>query len=130
MFSIIIEDTFAAAHALRFPDGSEEEIHGHNWQVEVEIAREELDEIGFVCDFHPVEDVLKDLLTEFHNKNLNAHDYFMEVNPTAERVAEYIFRRMEAGLRERGVVLEPAKLSRVSVTEAPGCRAVYRTGAF
>lgn len=123
MYAISIERTFSAAHALRFLDGSEEEIHGHNWQVVVEVQRDGLDELGLVVDFHLVEQHLDGLLALMHNRNLNAHPAFVERNPSAENVAGYLFERLEAMLD-----IAPARLWSVTVSEAPGCRATRRRG--
>ena len=42
---------FSAAHFTLFPDGSSELLHGHNYQVAVELCGETLDEYGLLCDF-------------------------------------------------------------------------------
>lgn len=121
MYGITIEREFCAAHALRFPNGTEEELHGHNWHVVVEVRRDELDQVGLVVDFHDLEGCLDGILGEFHNRNLNAHPHFREVNPSAELVARYIFDRVN-----EAVTLAPAVLQRVTVSEAPGCCASYQ----
>ncbi len=53
-FSVLLakEDfKFSAAHFTLFPDGSAELLHGHNYQVAVEVSGEELDDYGLLCDF-------------------------------------------------------------------------------
>lgn len=121
-FEITIETTFAAAHALRLPDGSDEPTHGHNWHVRVTVARAGLDAMATVMDFHDLERVVHDIVAPWHNRTLNDVAPFAggAVNPSAERVAECIGQATAQHL-PTGVTLE-----RVEVGEAPGCTATYR----
>ncbi len=41
---------FSAAHFTLFADGSAELLHGHNYQVELELVGPALDELGLLCD--------------------------------------------------------------------------------
>ena len=40
MFEVTVEQTFAAAHALRNYKGGCENVHGHNFKVQVVLAGE------------------------------------------------------------------------------------------
>lgn len=123
MFEITVEGTFAAAHALVI-SGVREPVHGHNWHVTVTIAGRELDADGLLCDFHTVEDVLREVIGPFHNGNLNDTPPFDRMNPSAENVARHIGQAMHEGL---DAALSPhAAIASVRVTEAPGCAATYR----
>lgn len=123
MFEITVQAEFAAAHALVIA-GVREPIHGHNWHVTVTVAGEKLDADGLLCDFHTVEDVLRETIAPFHNANLNDHAPFDRLNPSAENVARYIAEALSAALNE---ALSPhAAIASVRVTEAPGCAATYR----
>lgn|SRR5690606_7961978 len=119
MFELTIEGEFCAAHAIVIR-GEREPMHGHNWHVTLSVAGDALDEDGLLCDFHVVEQSLRDVIGQFHNRSLNETPPFDRVNPTAERVAEHIGRTVGATL--------PAGVRMVScrVTEAPGCAAVWR----
>jgi 6-pyruvoyltetrahydropterin/6-carboxytetrahydropterin synthase len=122
MYEITISKTFAAAHAIRLPDGSLEPVHGHNWPVDVTVAADQLDAIETVMDFHVLEQAIDQLLTRVHNRHLNDVEPFIKtkVNPTAERVAWWIATEIARSL--------PAGIRMVSVRvgEAPGCSATYR----
>lgn len=122
MFEISVSKVFAAAHAIRLPDGSLEPVHGHNWSVQVTVASEQLDSIDTVMDFHDLERALDELLARVHNRNLNDVEPFigLRINSTAERVAWWIGTALQPGLPS-GV-----RLVSVHVGEAPGCVAVYR----
>lgn len=123
MFEITVQAEFAAAHALVIA-GVREPIHGHNWHVTVTVAGEKLDADGLLCDFHTVEDVLKQTIAPFHNANMNDTAPFDRLNPSAENVARHIAEALSAALNE---ALSPhAAIASVRVTEAPGCAATYR----
>ena len=126
MFEIIVETTFAAAHAIRLPDGALEPVHGHNWPVAVTVAAEHLDGIETVMDFHDLQAIVEQVIAPWRNADLNRCDPFSDgkgglaINPSAERVAWYIGEKTAEKLPPR------CRLVCVSVGEAPGCTAVYR----
>ena len=60
VYEITVERTFAAAHAIRLPDGALEPMHGHNWRVRATVAAERLDGIETVMDFHDLQALLDD----------------------------------------------------------------------
>lgn len=126
MHEITVESVFAAAHAIRLPDGSLEPTHGHNWPVAVTVAADELDDIETVCDFHLLQGLINDALAPWQNNDLNQCEPFTDgkgglaINPTAERVAWAIAEKITPGLPSN------CKLVSVSVGEAPGCTAVWR----
>ncbi|MGD9343567.1 MAG: 6-carboxytetrahydropterin synthase, partial [Desulfuromonadales bacterium] len=47
----MIKTSFAAAHNLINYQGDCENLHGHNWRVEVTVAAEKLDNAGLGIDF-------------------------------------------------------------------------------
>jgi hypothetical protein len=51
MFEVTVEQTFAAGHALRNYKGKCENVHGHNFKVQVRIEGPSLDETGMLVDF-------------------------------------------------------------------------------
>ncbi|MEC9372672.1 MAG: 6-carboxytetrahydropterin synthase [Planctomycetota bacterium] len=122
MFELTLTTEFAAAHAIRM-GGSREPLHGHNWRVEAVIAGPDLDGDGLLVDFHLVEETLREIVAPFHNRNLNEVSPFDDVNPTAELVAKHIADRLAERLE--GAAEHGVRVARVSVTEAPGCRAAY-----
>ena len=54
---------FSCAHFLIFPDGTKERLHGHNYQVEVDI-RGQLSDRGLVIDFKLAKPVIRELCDE------------------------------------------------------------------
>ena len=51
MYEILVKGDFSSAHNLRGYKGKCEELHGHNWKVELAAGSDNLDKIGMVLDF-------------------------------------------------------------------------------
>ena len=128
MFEITIEREFTASHAIRLYDGELEESHGHRWKVWVTVGVEELDEIEVVMDFHVLEGIVSGVVSKFDGGDLNRLRPFcgdggkLVVNPTAERVAEFIGKEVGGELGGSG------KLLSVAVQEEVGCVARFQLG--
>ncbi len=124
MYEITVTKVFSAAHAIRLQDGSLEPVHGHDWSVQVTVAADQLDEIETVMDFHVLEKQIDGIIQGFNNRCLNEVEPFLDgaVNPTAERVAEWIGKQVARNLPKR------VRLISSSVTEAPGCKSTYCPG--
>ena len=119
-FEITTTRAFAAAHALRFPDGSVEPVHGHNWRVKVTVASAGLDALGTVMDFHELERLVDLLVVPMHNRHLNELEPFArELNPSAENVAYHVARSL-------GALPAGVRLVGVEVWETDGNSAVYK----
>ena len=52
MFEVSVEETFAAGHSLRNYRGKCENVHGHNYRVQITVEGEELNSIGLLIDFN------------------------------------------------------------------------------
>lgn len=124
MYEITIERTFAATHALRLPDGTMEDVHGHDWPVVVTVQAEQLDAMQTVMDFHELERHLDAVIRPWGGKHLNDVEPFAggRHNPSAEKVAWAIATALGTHLRG------DARLTSVRVGEAPGCTAAYLPG--
>ena len=118
MFTVRIEDTFAAAHFIRHYHGKCENLHGHNYRVRITAKGTELDEGGMLIDFSILKKNLKNLLEEIDHTNLNDHAFFQEGDPSAERIALFIYRGMKA-------LLPDAPISMVEVFETDRNVAAY-----
>lgn len=95
MYSIKVESSFSSAHNLRGYKGKCEDLHGHNWRVEVVLRRETLDAVGMVADFKELKSMLNDILEELDHTYLNELPYFKKVNPTSEQIARYIYTTLK-----------------------------------
>ena len=121
MFEVSVRSHFSAAHHLEGYRGGCEAQHGHNWEVEVFIRGEALDEIGMLVDFRDVKEALACELEKLDHRDLNTLEVFGTDNPTSERIAEFLFKGLSARLNVSGRCV-----SRVSVQETPGAEASYR----
>ncbi|MDD2679920.1 MAG: 6-carboxytetrahydropterin synthase QueD [Candidatus Omnitrophica bacterium] len=99
MYKIKIEGDFSAAHNLRGYRGKCEELHGHNWKVEVEVASPKVDKIGMVMDFKCLKEKLYSILEKLDHKYLNSIAYFKKINPTSENIAKYIYDNLKNKIR-------------------------------
>jgi 6-pyruvoyltetrahydropterin/6-carboxytetrahydropterin synthase len=105
-----VRDRFSAAHYLREYKGKCEKLHGHTFQVEVEILVRELDRTGIGVDFTEIKKKLAEILPD--------HTLLNEIfpfNPTAENLAREIYRRLK----------EFYPVSSVTVWESEDASATY-----
>ena len=127
MFEICVEHTFAAAHFLRNYYGKCENLHGHNYRVQVGMEGE-LDETGMVFDFARLKDQLRQTSAYLDHQLLNELKPFDELNPSAENIAWFICEDTRKGLTQNSPeALDPrVKISYVRVWETDTSYAVYR----
>jgi 6-pyruvoyltetrahydropterin/6-carboxytetrahydropterin synthase len=123
MFEVTVDQTFAAAHALRNYKGGCENIHGHNFKVQVVLAGERLDDAGLLVDFIDVKNLMGQILARLDHQNLNETPPFDVKNPSAENIAEYICTEMTGGLVNTPV---PIRIREVKVWETEIQSATYR----
>ena len=121
MFRLTVVDSFASAHQLREYEGQCENLHGHNWRVEVVVEGRELNFQGLLLDFKDLKGALKEVLKELDHSFLNELPYFQERNPTSENLAFFIFRGLEAALKAYPGV----KVKSVTVWESERAGATY-----
>lgn len=119
LYSLTIRASFAAAHRLREYEGNCEQLHGHNWLVELSVESDRLDARGMALDFRLMKLALSDLLSGLDHKYLNEIPPFTGENPSSENLARHIFEQMQ------GRIPPPARVSRVTVWESEDARAEY-----
>ena len=120
MYELKVASHFAAAHNLRNFNSRCENLHGHNWLVEVYVTSDRLDDTGLVMDFGDVKKELAIVLDELDHKYLNELDHFKEVNPSSEHIAKFIYDRLAPKID-----CGPIRLRRVSAWESENSRAAY-----
>lgn len=119
MYEVTIKKDFAAAHRLSDIGGKCEDLHGHNFAVEVTLGAPGLDGQGLLVDFRDVKKWLGEILDELDHKCLNDVPYFSATNPSSENVARFIYDRISAKLPDGLAV------ARVTVWESEDARVAY-----
>src|SRR4030043_2138521 len=94
MYEVTIIKSFSAAHILSQVGGKCEELHGHNFKVELSVGATSLNKSGLLIDFRLVKKWLGEILDEVDHKHLNEVPFFAGVNPSAENVARYIAEKI------------------------------------
>lgn len=126
MFEVRVEAGFSAAHFLRDYHGKCENLHGHNYKVFAHARGTELDQGGMLLDFSVLKKTLRAVCKELDHTNLNNIEEFKQ-NPSAERIAMYIFRRICEEMPELSPTDDKSKASlfAVDVFETDTSRARY-----
>jgi len=91
MYELMVETHFAAAHQLRGYKGKCENLHGHNWRVQVVINAEKLNEIGLAIDFHEFKSTISEFILSLDHSLLNEIFPFTELNPSSENIAKWLY---------------------------------------
>ncbi len=119
MYRLTIHTAFAAAHNLTHYQGDCENLHGHNWKVEVRVVSGELDRVGMVIDFRRLKDETRKIIEALDHKYLNEVPPFDKENATAENISRLIYTRLKSALGP-GI-----KVQRVTVWESENAAAAY-----
>ncbi|MGA1874326.1 MAG: 6-carboxytetrahydropterin synthase QueD [bacterium] len=91
MYKLMVSAGFAAAHQLRGYGGKCEDLHGHNWQVQLYVRADDLNEIGLAVDFKEMKGCLRTILQSLDHRYLNDLSPFQTCNPSSENIARYIY---------------------------------------
>ncbi|MEW6097110.1 MAG: 6-carboxytetrahydropterin synthase QueD [bacterium] len=118
MYLARVENEFCAAHKIIGQEGKCARPHGHNWKVEVIVSNDKLDRLGMVIDFDELEELTKKVIEPLDHQDLNELKLFLNSNPTAEVIAEYIYIELEK-------LLDKCKLKEIKVWETPTTWASY-----
>jgi 6-pyruvoyltetrahydropterin/6-carboxytetrahydropterin synthase len=122
MFEVSIEHTFSAGHALRHYKGKCENVHGHNYRVQVVVRGEKLDHAGMLADFVELKRLLRDISEPLDHVFLNDIEPFTTLNPSAENIAWYICEKMQRGITQTN----PVEVAEVRVWETDKQFATFR----
>lgn len=120
MYELKITTRFAAAHQLRALTGGCENLHGHNWNVEVSVVGDRLGEDGLLVDFRVIKNHTKAIIDELDHKFLNEMEAFKVTEPSSENIARHIFEYLKKRLDVEGV-----RVSRVTAWESESACASY-----
>jgi 6-pyruvoyltetrahydropterin/6-carboxytetrahydropterin synthase len=121
-FEVMIERNFSSAHQLRGYKGKCENLHGHNYKIEIYARGAELDNIGLLVDFGELKEAADEVVQYLDHRNINELEPFdEEVNPSAENLARYILERVSAQVGDDRV-----QVYKVRCFETPTSVATYQ----
>ena len=120
MFEVSVEETFAAGHALRGYHGKCENVHGHNYRVQLTVEGPQLDGIGLLVDFAEVKRLVRAVVERLDHRFINDLPPFDTINPSAENLARYFYDEISAKL------ISPVRLGQVKIWETDITSATYR----
>ncbi len=119
IWQLTVRSEFCAGHALRNYDGKCENLHGHNFAVDVVIQGEKLDNnVEFLIDFKILKSNLKEVLNKLDHCVLNETAPFDIINPTSENLAAYIYTKMQDALKTFDVEMHSVTVSEKSAQSA------------
>ena len=120
MFVLKIVTDFASAHSLRDYPGDCARLHGHNWQVEVSVCSQVLDDSGIAIDFREIKKQTKLVVKRLDHQYLNEIKPFDILNPTAENIAKYFFDEISLLITNKDL-----KVKEVMIWETPRSAVTY-----
>ncbi|MFP4444709.1 MAG: 6-carboxytetrahydropterin synthase QueD [Desulfosudaceae bacterium] len=121
MFELKVLTHFAAAHQLKMVTEKCENLHGHNWKIEVCVNGRELHSSGVLMDFGELKAHVRTIIERLDHQFLNELEYFANgLNPSSENIAVFIAGQLSEQLKEK-----PVFVSRVSVWESDNACATY-----
>lgn len=125
MYEVTVEESFAAGHALRGYRGKCENVHGHNYKVQVTLQGQTLDATGLLVDFVEVKRILHAAVERLDHRFLNEVPPFDVQNPSAENMARYFYEEIHAGLQACQLAV-PVEVSEIRIWETDTSVAAYR----
>lgn len=120
MYEVTIKKTFSAAHILREIGGKCEDLHGHNFIVEVTVRGKSLNQEDILIDFRDLKRWTNEILEALDHKYLNEVELFKGTNPSSERIAHYIHDRLRDQMKSMNL-----SVARVTVWESENARVAY-----
>ncbi len=124
LWQLTVRQELAAAHALRHYQGKCENVHGHNYLVEMTVEGHTLSQdVELVADFSVLKKILRQATAELEHHFLNEVPPFDKINPSSENLARYVWQQASPLLR---ALDENLRLHSVSVSEKSAQTATYR----
>jgi len=120
MYELKVVTHFAAAHQLTMVGSKCENMHGHNWKIEVYVTGDKLNAGGVLVDFGEIKGHLADIMKKLDHKFLNELDYFPDGNPSSENIAQFVAKELQAKIDNSF-----ARVSRVTAWESDDTGATY-----
>lgn len=121
-WQLTVRTNFSSAHSLRNYKGKCENIHGHNYGVEVVVEGDSLtQDTELLMDFSDLKKILKEVMAKIDHCNLNEIVPFDTINPSSENLSRYLWQQIKPHLANY-----PVRLYSVTVSEKEEQSATYR----
>ncbi len=120
MYELKVVTRFAAAHQLTMVGAKCENMHGHNWKIEVYVTGENLDKAGVLMDFGVIKKHVADVMAMLDHKYLNELTAFESKQPSSENIAYLIATELQQRIDDSA-----ATVSRVTAWESDDAGATY-----
>ncbi len=120
MYELKVITRFAAAHQLTMVGSKCENMHGHNWKIEVCVTGNKLNAGGVLMDFGEIKAHLADVMDKLDHKFLNELDYIPDGKPSSENIAYFVATELQTKIDDSSV-----RVSRVAAWESDDACATY-----
>jgi 6-pyruvoyltetrahydropterin/6-carboxytetrahydropterin synthase len=120
MYELKVVTKFAAAHQLTMVGSKCENLHGHNWKIEVCVSGENTDGAGVLLDFGVIKKHVRDIMSMLDHKYLNEIEYFQQNQPSSENIAFFVATELQKRIDNH-----TAYVSRVTAWESDDACATY-----
>ena len=120
MYELKVVTRFAAAHQLTMVGAKCENMHGHNWKIEVYVIGENLDKAGVLVDFGEIKKHVADIMTMLDHQYLNELPSFENKQPSSENIAYLIATELQQRIANPSV-----SVSRITAWESDDAGATY-----
>ena len=120
MYELKVVTRFAAAHQLTMVGSKCENMHGHNWRIEVYVTGEKLNAGGVLVDFGEIKAHLAEVMKKLDHQFLNELEYFSDGNPSSENIASFVATELQTRMDNSS-----ARVSKVTAWESDDACATY-----
>ena len=121
MYELKVVTHFAAAHQLKMVAKKCENLHGHNWKIEICVTGENLNDSGVLIDFGELKQHVSIIMAKLDHKFLNELDDFNDdYPPSSEIIAHYIAKTLQSMVDSLTI-----KVTRVTAWESENACATY-----
>jgi len=120
MYELKVVTKFAAAHQLTMVGEKCENMHGHNWKIEVYVTGEKTDDSGVLMDFGIIKKQVREVMVMLDHKYLNELDYFQQSQPSSENIAYFVATELQKRMDNQVV-----SISKVTAWESDDAAATY-----
>jgi 6-pyruvoyltetrahydropterin/6-carboxytetrahydropterin synthase len=121
MYELKVVTHFAAAHQLKMVAKKCENLHGHNWKIDICVAGDNLNNAGVLVDFGELKQHVSIIMAKLDHKFLNELDEFNDdYPPSSEIIAHYIATTLQSMIDSLNI-----KVTRVTAWESENACATY-----